>query len=407
MTIAATSPAIDALVRHLPEDARTLLSSACAAADESGTRLWVVGGAVRDLLAGRAFRDVDVTIDGDPTGLAEAVAEASRGLAAEEPRFLTASVALRSARLDIARLRRERYSSPGALPTVEPASSIEEDLLRRDFTVNAIALGASSKIRDHVVDPLDGRADLQARRLCALHAGSFRDDATRLWRGARVASALRLRPDPQTAAWIAESTRWLEPISARRLWAEFVQTAAQRRTLTTLRTLDAWGVLRGIEPGWRFDHRSEGALRHRPGPHAPAMLLALLLAPIAAREEVIERLQPPRGVQGAVRDAARLLSSGGEDPAALERLTSTGDAGRTAARWLDPPRQAERQRALERWERTRPPLTAADLLRLGVPEGPQLGELLWRLRRARFLGTLINAAEARRTVRRWLQEGAG
>lgn len=370
-------------------------------------QLWAVGGCVRDLAASLPVRDVDLATSEDPAPLAWSVALAAGGEARIETRFATASVTLDAHRLDFAALRTERYARPGALPAVHLGASIEEDLARRDFTVNAVALGLTAGVHDHIVDPHDGLADLAAGRLRVLHDRSFIDDATRLWRGARYAARLKLRPDPDTARLIETGAHWLAPISARRLWAEFERTAAEPRVGATLTLLEAWGVLAAIDPAFRLDAAAAKALRSRHGPMASEVLLAVLLAPLpaGARAAIADRLGAPRDARRAVRDAARLLDTPDDRPDALRAIEDAGPAGLTAARWLDPPGQERLQRGLRRWRRTASPLSAHELLALGIEEGAALGAMLDHLRRERYLGTLTGAG-ARRLVRDWTENTA-
>ncbi len=404
-------PSITRIRRELSPASRGLLDAAVAAARRRGQSLWLVGGALRDCAAGMSLRDVDVSVDGDAGAverLAEEVATAFPGASElrSYPRFGTATVRLAGRELDIAVLRSERYARPGALPEVRPGASVEQDLARRDFTVNAMALGLTGPRHGELVDPFRGLEDLAARRLRPLHARSFVDDATRLWRGARYAARLRLRPDTETDALIASGGRWLGRISARRLWVEFCRSAQERRTGAVLRLLDTWGVLAATAPGLALAPDAARALRRRPGPHEPSLLLAVMLAPLRSRAAVLERLGPPREARRAVQDAARLLALGcslEQGPPALEQLEGSKHAGRTAALWLDPERQRPLQRALARWERTRPPLAASELARLGVARGAEFGNMLRRLRRERYVGTLSGAADARRLVKRELR----
>lgn len=398
-------PSLARVRRLLPDGSRRLLDAAADAAERSGESLWIVGGAVRDCAAGLPLRDIDLAVEGEVDALAAAVAQGLGGEVRLFPRFGTAIVRAGGHALDLAATRRERYERPGALPTVEPGATIEEDLGRRDFSVNAVALGLTGPRRGEIVDPLGGLHDLAARRLRVLHARSFVDDATRLWRGARYATRLRLRPEPETARLIAGGGRWLDRISGTRLWAECVRTAGERRVWATLQRLDRWGVLTATAPGMQPSPHVARALRHRPGPHDPAVLLAVLLAPLAGRARMLARLGPPREARRAVEDAVRLLALREPSPAALAAAEGTGHAGRTAALWLDPERQRPLQRGLRRWERTRSPLNAGELTALGVPPGPELARWLERLRRQRYLGTLNGAGEARRLVRGAPQEG--
>lgn len=409
---ALTLPTIGCLERALTSGGRALLAAATAAADELGMELWAVGGALRDCAAARPLGDLDLALAGDDpldaARLATALLARLEGAPADapevtaEPRFGTASARSSLHRLELAVLRSERYARPGALPAVRLGATIEDDLPRRDFTVNALALGLAGPRRGELLDPFGGLEDLARKRLRALHPRSFVDDATRLWRGARYAAALDLRPEPETAGWIAEGARWLAPISGQRLWAELERTAAERRVARSVRLLADWGVLAGTHAAWRPAEASRRALRHRPGPYPPALLLGLLLAELPARAAIAARLAAPGAPRAAVEGAARLLATRAASPEALAELETTSasaEAARRAALWLDPERQARLQRALRRWERTRSPLDGRALLRLGVAEGPAVGAWLERLRRERYLGTLSGAAEARRLVR--------
>ncbi len=407
-----TPPTLPSFTAALSAPARGLLDAARSAADQAGVELWVVGGALRDCAAGRPPGDLDLAVASDDPARAERLARSvadrcGGGEVTHEPRFGTASATVDAARVEIATLRTERYARPGALPEVRLGASIEEDLARRDFTVNALALSVAGPHRGALLDPLGGLDDLAARRLRALHERSYSDDATRLWRGARYAAALDLRPERATARWILDGHRWLAQISGARLWTEFERTAAQRRVARGVGLLDAWGVLRGTHEGWTVPDSARNALRHRPGPHAPELLLAVLLAALPARDAIAERLTAPRAARDAVDDASRLLAAADASPEALERLEGAGPSARRAAAWLDPARQRLLQRALRRWERTRPPLDARALERLGVRPGPEMGVWLRRLRRQRYLGTLSSAAAARGLVRAALARDRG
>ena len=365
----------------------------------------MVGGSLRDLAAGVPLGEVDLACAGDVAALAAATARRLEAGWRHEPRFATARVEHRGRRLDLAALRSERYARPGALPQLRLGVPIEVDLPRRDFTVNAIALSAAGPRRGELLDPLGGLDDLAAGRLRALHANSFRDDATRLWRGAQYAAALGLRPEGDSARWIEDAARWLAPVSGHRLWAELARSAARRRTAATVRLLDEWGAFEGVHPGWSLPPEAARALAHRPGPHPPALLLAVLLGALPDREAIASRLSAPGDARRAVGDAARLLAARDESPGTLTALEGAGPIGRRAALWLGPDRQRPLQRALRRWERTQSPLDAHALQRLGITPGPALGAWLACLRRARYLGTLRDAASARRHVRAVRAEG--
>jgi tRNA nucleotidyltransferase (CCA-adding enzyme) len=173
------------VLRRLPQERLSLLRELGNLADEGGVSLYLVGGVVRDLLLKRENWDLDLTVEGDGIAFAQLVADRyGAGLAVFE-RFATARLAFPDGlTMDIATTRRESYAQPAVLPTVQPAS-IEEDLFRRDFTINAIALQLNPRQFGRLLDPYGGQRDLRARALRVLHSGSFQDDPTRIFRAIR------------------------------------------------------------------------------------------------------------------------------------------------------------------------------------------------------------------------------
>jgi tRNA nucleotidyltransferase (CCA-adding enzyme) len=158
---------------------------------------YLVGGAVRDLLRGETPKDVDVAVEGDARSAGRAVAERLGSDAREYERFGTATVETPASTYNFATTRQETYDQPGALPRVTPAS-LAEDLGRRDFAVNAMAVGLSGDDLGHLYDPFGGVADMDAGVVRVLHERSFLDDPTRLLRALRYAARLGFVLDPET-----------------------------------------------------------------------------------------------------------------------------------------------------------------------------------------------------------------
>src|SRR3954468_5551441 len=184
---------LDALAPHPALD---------ALAGEPG--VYVVGGAVRDALLGRTPHELDVLVEGDATAVARRPPERLGGVATIHERFGTATVRGAGHAFDVVSARSERYPHPGALPDVTLGATVREDLARRDFTVNAIAV----RVADGALVEHDGaRADLEAGVLRVLHDGSFRDDPTRLLRGARYAARLGFAIEPHTDALWEDAVR--------------------------------------------------------------------------------------------------------------------------------------------------------------------------------------------------------
>ncbi len=202
-----------------------------------GIDAYLVGGVARSLVAGaEPDGDIDIAVDGDLDGLLEIVeGEGAR----RHDRFATATVPLDHERhADLARTRTETYPAPGALPVVVPAS-IEEDLARRDFSINAIAISLASPHR--IIDPFGGSADLASGRLRVLHPGSFNDDPTRAIRAARYCARLRLSPDEDTLALLTSTD--LVHLSSDRRNSELARLAGEAEAAAGFRLLAEWGVL--------------------------------------------------------------------------------------------------------------------------------------------------------------------
>jgi tRNA nucleotidyltransferase (CCA-adding enzyme) len=158
---------------------------------------YLVGGGVRDLLRGADPHDVDIAVEGDARSEARAVADRLGSDAREYERFGTATVETPQGTYNFAGTRREEYDAPGELPRVSPAS-LDEDLRRRDFTVNAMAIGLTGDDLGHLYDPCGGVADMDAGVIRVLHERSFVDDPTRLLRAVRYAARLGFELDPET-----------------------------------------------------------------------------------------------------------------------------------------------------------------------------------------------------------------
>ena len=180
------------------------------AAARSGVRVHLVGGSVRDLLLGRTPAELDLAASGEGDDPVGSLAGALGGVAMKGSQFGTAKVVVGEVEVDVARTRRETYIRPGALPTVTFTNSIEEDLPRRDFTIHAMAVSLNRGDFGAVLDPLDGRRDLEAGRVRVLHARSFEDDPTRILRAVRYAGRLGFEIEGRycPAAWPETCAGW-------------------------------------------------------------------------------------------------------------------------------------------------------------------------------------------------------
>src|SRR6185369_15378713 len=262
----ADASAAGRVVRGLPDEVRELLGTVGRIAEEQDGRAYLVGGLVRDLRRGAtpSRRDLDIVVEGDGPALAQRLAHALGGSVVEHRRFLTASVETpKLGKIDVATSRSERYESPGALPRVLPAG-IAEDLRRRDFTVNAMAIELSSG-EFGLIDPLGGRLDLARRRLRVLHPLSYVEDPTRIFRAARYAARLGLAPDRATISAQALALRLVPyaALSGQRIATELELILSEPQAGAILLRLGRSGAFRLLDPSYRFaaaSRRRVGAL---------------------------------------------------------------------------------------------------------------------------------------------------
>jgi len=231
-------------------------------ADRRGIAVHLVGGPVRDLLLGRPLRDVDLVVEptrGGEIGARELAAEAAPAGAriVSHDRFRTVTLEVGGAALDLATVRAEQYPAPGALPVVRPGT-LEEDLRRRDFTVNGLALPlsrAARRGRPPLVDPGSGLRDLEARQLRIFHERSFHDDPTRALRAARLVPRLGFCVTRSTRAALRGALRdgAFAAVSGERYRAEldklFADPSQGLDPAQALRLLHEWHVLAALEPG--------------------------------------------------------------------------------------------------------------------------------------------------------------
>ena len=226
---------------------RRAIEIARSVAREKGIRPYLVGGPVRDLLLGRLAIDIDLTLEEGSSTFARSLAKAVEGRVRSFPQFLTYKVsAVGLPEFDIATARKERYRKPGALPTVT-AGKLRDDLVRRDFSINAIALDLEDET---LHDPTGGVADLKSRVVRVLHEGSFSDDPTRIFRAVRLAGRLGFSLEQTTKKLMNDAIARgaLNTVSRERLWRELflaIDEAEAPAILTHLRRAGALDMLLG------------------------------------------------------------------------------------------------------------------------------------------------------------------
>lgn len=333
--------------------------------------VYIVGGAVRDLLLGRNRADLDLTVVGDAAELAACLGAEI----VEHERFATAKVTLDGHAIDIAGARTESYSQPGALPEVTPASSIETDLWRRDFTINAMAIPLGDYGR--LIDPHGGRAALEAGLLRVLHRRSFIDDPTRAVRAARYAARFRFWPDTETDELIHQAS--LRAVSADRRNAELLRLAAEPTAVQALGLLHEWGLIDILVPNLVLAERAIDLLAEPPwrdfAPRGETVLAAVSEPP--GGEGWLAETRPKRP-----SEAVKLVR--GHDPIELVLARARG------AEWLD--------RYMSDWRSVALEIDGEDLIAAGIPQGPRIGEGLAEALRRKLDGELSGRDEELRVA---------
>jgi tRNA nucleotidyltransferase (CCA-adding enzyme) len=349
---------------------------------------YLVGGAVRDLLLGGDPVDIDVAIEGDAGSAARTVADRLGGEFREYDRFGTADVLLPEQSFHLAATRTEEYDEPGALPRVTP-TSLSEDLRRRDFTVNALAVGLTGDDVGHLYDPHGGLGDLEARTIRVLHDHSFRDDPTRLLRAVRYATRLgfTLEPETERLAREAVASGALGTVSGARIRDELMDLLREADAPAGIELMRELEIHSALHPELDPDPDlvasaalGAAAIGADCGVAALAALvesdpekldlwLADLHLPAEERDAASRAARVAPGIATTLREREHSPSElrallGREPLEALALALALRAPSEPVLRWVTDLRGV----ALE--------ISGADLLAAGVPEGPAVGRAL-------------------------------
>lgn len=377
---------------------------------ESLADVHVVGGTVRDSLLGLTPREIDLVVEGQIDELVEGLAARFSGSVTYHDRFGTATVEVDQERVDVAQARTELYRTPGDLPEVNQLSgvSIDDDLLRRDFTINAIAVQLSQPGRGTLRAASNGYEDLVARQLRVLHDDSFRDDPTRLLRLARYVTRLGFEPEPHTRSLVKEAVgqEVMRKVSAARIGAELRLLLAESDPLSGLDCLDRLGLLEDIASaaaGSKTDpqslvelawdrQRAKDALSLLPVDGDKAALLVAICLVVAARNsDVSTDLDTLRtwldGLEFPTRQREAIVSAVIDGPLLADRLAEAQCPSEIASLLSGKAVEAvciagalRSQDRARRWlaelRHVKLEITGDDLVAAGIEPGPGLGKRL-------------------------------
>ncbi len=382
-------------------------------ADEAGVSAYLVGGPVRDQLLDLPLQDLDISVVGDAVALAARLADVVGGRLTVHRRFGTATVDAQDATVDLVTARRETYHRPGSLPDVQPGG-ITDDLARRDFTVNAMAVPLSGNL-GQLVDPHGGQDDLRARVIRVLHQRSFSDDPTRIVRAARYAGRLGFRIADDTLPALNQALPGaMSTISGDRVRHELERIFQEDHPLPVLRLAGELGILASIHPSLSVSHLPEVVPPDHP--QAPLVWLAALAwvlrrceasafcACINAPSDWARVIDDTVALKGRVDQLGQPQISPSVICALLDGLSPDS---LSIARLLSSPAVAERiGRYRSEWWSIAPLMRGTDLLELGVPAGPAVGEALRALRKARLDGETQTREDEEALARQWVAQSA-
>jgi tRNA nucleotidyltransferase (CCA-adding enzyme) len=399
---------------ELPNPQRRAIELVKEVAAEKGCRPFLVGGPVRDLLLGRHVIDIDLTLEDGAPVLARALARKVDGRVRSFPQFLTYKVTAEGLpEIDIATARKERYRAPGALPTVT-AGKLKDDLLRRDFSINAIAMD----LRDGSLhDPTNGERDLAERLIRVLHEKSFIDDPTRMFRAIRLATRLGFTLEAKTFELMAEAiaSGAFETVSKERLWRELflaMDEESAPRVVAELRTSGALDALFG-PPHSDVSAQLEDVARLIE--RDPSLDRYVLYTGIMLRgdTEAISRLEGSGFSQKRARNTLHIVYDVERFVEALAsarterqrfRLYKSATPEMLSLIGAHEPEEARRLARFQEFQTFKLPLRGNDL---EVPGGPHVAKALERTREAVFNGEIPvdNARDfARQMAMKYLNE---
>jgi tRNA nucleotidyltransferase (CCA-adding enzyme) len=416
------------LTKFVPPDRISRLNQLSGLASEFGLKPYLVGGFVRDVLLEKPVNDFDIVIEGDAIKLGRVLVKRFGGRLTAHADFRTATwypSVSSDEFIDLISARSETYLHPAALPTIKPGT-LDEDLQRRDFTINAIAMHLLEDGVGDVVDPLNGREDLQAGLVRVTYPGSFIDDPTRLFRLFRYSVRYGFVVEAGTETLISSALEYVNELSPERLRHELDLIFEEPDFLPTLEEIWKHGILSHVKPALPNDeaalsrlqamqsHRSEHPDLSTSGIHTirDRIWVAWLMG--LSEKEIrllARRLHFTSNLLKQCLGAASLIIMKdslvdlrpSECVMHLEKIPDESIQVAFISE-QDSSRRQVLRKYLDSWKTFKPRTNGEALLLMGVPFGPRIGSILWRLRAAWLDGELTDDGGERKLLDEILRE---
>ena len=374
------------LVKSLSQaqiEALRLISFEC---DLKGVNSFLVGGTVRDVLLTRHVHDIDIAMECHPSLVTDAMSSKMDLEVISQSVFGTQKIEIGDLKIDLAMTRTEEYSNPAALPKVS-LSNLFDDLKRRDFTVNSMAMSLSHGSWGQILDPNDGLLDIEKKKIRTLHSNSFLDDPTRIFRAIRYSKRLGFTIDTMTDELITDSVKFVDGLSGLRIVNELVCICRENNLVPILEQLNKYGVLENIKKDWVLTDRIFRAIENLAKcTHFDInSFLVILVAGFnhLEREDLCFRLNLDNDARKSISDFETLESFDTSiSPSALYNTlkpcsVSTINAGKN---FFNKRRGEKILFFSDKLTNFRLGIDGNDLLTLGVEQGPMLGEFMRLLR---------------------------
>jgi tRNA nucleotidyltransferase (CCA-adding enzyme) len=403
---------------YLPARAWIFLQKVGKTADAEGMKAYLVGGVVRDFFMRRKSDDIDIVVEGDAIKFASRLKLQSGMRIMEHPAFGTVKFSLQGLKVDIASARHESYARPGALPSVEPGC-IGDDLARRDFTINSMAICLNQVSFGELLDFFGGMRDLRCKYVRILHDKSFIDDATRILRAIRYEQRLRFKIESQTLRLLHGDLQRLNNISGDRIRNELYLMLGEDVPERSIHRAHELGVLRQINPAlvpgeWLARSYKIARKYHRRHNRTDLYLCLLVYAMELDDLKIMQqRLKFPRRKLELLtktlelKPGLKILSVQKLKPFQIYSLLRNypSVAAEAAALAVTSARvQARINRYLKKWRKLKPPLKGEELIAEGIAEGPLVKVYLDALLEARINGKISGRAEARQLLHKMLHK---
>jgi len=403
--------------KQLPAELVSFIQVAGEVAASRGQNLYLVGGVVRDLLLGQTNLDLDLVVEGNAIELAQHLTPRNQAKITPHPRFGTAKLKWSKWSIDLATARSETYTKPGALPSVKPSSLIN-DLLRRDFTINAMAIDLNPGHYGELIDPYGGKDDLKHKHIRILHEKSFTDDATRIWRGLRYEQRLNFQLEPTTLRLTKRDIPMLDTISGDRIRHELELILQEKHPEKALHRAEELNILQRLHPalkgnGWLAEKFEQARQLNLANLSLVGLYLALLAYPLTneGNEHLISRLKLPKSIAQTLQDTncikgkLQSLAQPELSPSSIYHLLHSYFPLAITTNLLASDSTVAQQHIhsyLSKLRYVKPILGGDDLKRTGVAPGPHIKEILHLLHMARLDGKITTKQGEVRLVHSWL-----